>query len=49
MKKYIQPEIEVKISNLEMFMQVPSLPIKNEPIEENEILTKEREGFEYEW
>ena len=49
MKEYIQPEIEVKISNLEMFIQVPSLPKGDEPITEEEILTKEREGFEYEW
>ena len=53
MKKYIQPEIEVKVSNLEMFMQTgsPTLPVNNETTIENsdDILTKEREGFEYEW
>ncbi len=50
MKKYIQPEIEVKVSNLEMFMQVPSLPKGTDPIDDDsQILTKEREGFEYEW
>ena len=51
MKNYIQPEIEVKVSSLEMFMNVPSLPVNNEtPIENpDDILTKEREGFEYEW
>ena len=54
MKKYIQPETEVKVSNLEMVMQnaSPNLPINNEtPIENpNDILTKEREeGFQYEW
>ena len=52
MKKYIQPEIEVKISNLEMFMNVPSLPVNNEETinDPKDILTKEREeGFQYEW
>ena len=54
MKKYIQPEIEVKVSNLEMFMQTgsPTLPVNNETTVDNpnEILTKEREeGFQYEW
>ena len=51
MKKYIQPETEVKVSNLEMFMQPASLPKGEEPIDDpNAILTKEREeGFEYEW
>ena len=50
MKKYIQPETEVKVSNLEMFMQNASLPKGEEPIDNsNQILTKEREGFEYEW
>ena len=52
MKKYIQPEIEVKISNLEMFMNVPSLPVNNEETinDSKDILTKEREeGFQYEW
>ena len=50
MKNYIQPEIEVKVSNLEMFMQNASLPKGEEPIDNsNQILTKEREGFEYEW
>ena len=53
MKKYIQPEIEVKVSNLEMFMQneSPTLPKDDStPIgDPNDILTKEREGFEYEW
>ena len=51
MKKYIQPETEVKVSNLEVFMNVPSLPINNEETIENsdDILTKERDGFEYEW
>ena len=48
-KFYIQPEIEVTLSSLEMFMQVASLPKGEEPIDEDEILTKEREGFEYEW
>ena len=51
MKKYIQPEIEVKVSNLEMFMQTQFLPLNSETTIENsdDILTKEREGFEYEW
>ena len=52
MKKYIQPEIEVKVSNLEVFMQTQSLPLNSETTIENsdDILTKEREeGFEYEW
>ena len=53
MKKYIQPEIEVKVSNLEMFMQVPSktLPVNNDETinDGKDVLTKEREGFEYEW
>ena len=50
MKKYIQPEIEVAVSNLEMFMQNASLPKGTDPIDdESQILTKEREGFEYEW
>ena len=52
MKNYIQPEIEVKVSHLEMFMNVPSLPVNNDtPIDSSDqILTKEREeGFQYEW
>ena len=50
MKKYIQPEIEVAVSNLEMFMQNQSLIKGTDPIDdESQILTKEREGFEYEW
>ena len=51
MKKYIQPETEVKVSNLEVFMQTQSLPLNSETTIENsdDILTKEREGFEYEW
>ena len=51
MKKYIQPEIEVAVSNLEMFMQNPSLPKGTDPIDDDsQILTKEREeGFQYEW
>jgi hypothetical protein len=53
MKNYIQPEIEVKVSNLEMFMQVPSktLPVSDDETinDGKDILTKEREGFEYEW
>ena len=50
MKKYIQPEIEVKVSNLEMLMQAASLPVGSETVNDpNEILTKEREGFQYEW
>ena len=51
MKNYIQPEIEVKVSNLEMFMQNASLPKGEEPIDDpTAILTKEREeGFQYEW
>ena len=54
MKKYIQPVIEVKVSNLEMFMQTgsPTLPVTNETTvdDPNDILTKEREeGFQYEW
>ena len=51
MKKYIQPEIEVKVSNLEMFMQNASLPVGKETVDNpNDILTKEREeGFQYEW
>ena len=53
MKKYIQQEIEVKVSNLEMFMQVPSktLPVSDDETinDGKDILTKEREGFEYEW
>jgi hypothetical protein len=51
MKKYIQPEIEVKVSNLEVFMQPASLPKGEEPIDDpTAILTKEREeGFQYEW
>ena len=51
MKKYIQPEIEVKVSNLEMVMQNASLPVGKETVDDpNDILTKEREeGFQYEW
>ena len=51
MKKYIQPETEVKISKLEMVMQNASLPVVKETVDNpNEILTKEREeGFQYEW
>ena len=53
MKKYIQPEIEVKVSNLEMFMQVPSktLPVSDDETINNQddILTKERENLKYEW
>ena len=52
MKKYIQPEMEVKVSNLEVFMQTQSLPLNNETTvdDPNDILTKEREeGFQYEW
>ena len=51
MKKYIQPETEVKVSNLEMVMQNASLPVGKETVDNpNEILTKEREeGFQYEW
>ena len=48
MKKYIQPEIEVKVSNLEMFMQVPSktLPVSDDETinDGKDVLTKEREG-----
>jgi hypothetical protein len=53
MKKYIQPEIEVKVSHLEMFMQNPSpvLPVNNDETINNQddILTKEREELKYEW
>ena len=51
MKKYIQPEIEVKVYNLEGIMQTQSLPLNSETTIENsdDILTKEREGFAYEW
>ena len=50
MKKYIQPEIEVAVSNLEMFMQNQSLIKGEEPIENpDDILTKEREDLKYEW
>ena len=51
MKKYIQPEIEVKVSHLEMYMQSQSLPVNNDETinDGKDILTKEREGFEYEW
>ena len=51
MKKYIQPETEVKVSNLEMVMQNASLPVGKETVDNpNDILTKEREeGFQYEW
>ncbi len=44
MKKYIQPEIEVKVSHLEMFMQAPSktLPVNDDTSIDNsdQILTK---------
>ena len=53
MKNYIQPEIEVKVSNLEMFMQVPSktLPVNDDTSIDNsdQILTKEHEELKYEW
>ena len=51
MKKYIQPEIEVKVSHLDMFMQNPSRPVNNDtPIDSSDqILTKEREELKYEW
>ena len=53
MKKYIQPEIEVKVSHLEVFMQAPSktLPVNDDTSIDNsdQILTKEREELKYEW
>ena len=51
MKKYIQPEIEVKVSHLEVIMQNQSLPVNNDtPIDSSDqILTKERDELKYEW
>ncbi|MBO7558653.1 MAG: hypothetical protein J6T52_09190 [Bacteroidaceae bacterium] len=51
MKKYIQPEIEVKVSHLEVIMQNQSLPVNDDTTIDNQddILTKERENLKYEW